>query len=293
MEVGGNYLFNLNKNQKLSLDFKTNHIYDTMALRDNYYAYCAYTAFYPINCDIEIKNDKFQVIGNNGLKDNIIFYQTIGISMRYSDIQYEIKNKNNFVGDSCLIYVSTYNLNSTSFESSDSAIILQDNNHQYFILNTEFKELNYSYYFIENNKDININISLFHKAILFMTIFINNKNQKNYTITSNEAIININNKETKVCDEEQICQIFFKLSLLDTSEDNVILKININSLEKEINNIKNKNAKFNWYYLILIFVVILFGISFGLKKKHKKHKSVEEKEKEIELIDKSIKKDSI
>ena len=238
--------------------------------------------FYPINCDIEIKNTNFKIFGNKSSENNK-FYQTIGMNEFYNDVYYPIKPNNIIDGDSCLIYVSTYNLNSTSIDSSDSSIILKENNPQYFIFNNEFKEMNFSYYFIEINQDIVINILLSDEVNLLMTMLINNKNQKDYKIISNETIININNKEIKnIIYENQICQIFFKIILLNQS-DYTTLKIDIKSMENNINNIQSNNVKYIILYLIIIFLVIIICRSSVLLKKNKNGKN--NLEKYIELLE--------
>ena len=72
--------------------------------------------------------------------------------------------------------------------------------------------MNFSYYFIDMNNDIVINISLSEEVNLLMTMLINNKNQKDYKIISNETIINIKNKEIKnIIYENQICKYFSRL----------------------------------------------------------------------------------
>lgn len=282
MKAGGNYIFNVKKNQEIELLFEINRIYDRMVPSDEYIKYCIFTAFYPINCDIEIKNTNFKIFGNKSSENNK-FYQTIGMNEFYNDIYYPIKPNNIIDSDSCLIYVSTYNLNSTTIDSSDSSIILKENNPQYFIFNNEFKEMNFSYYFIDMNQDIEINISLSEEVNLLMTMLINNKNQKDYKIISNETIININNKEIKnIIYENQICQIFFKIILFNQSEYTT-LKIDIKSVENDINNIQSNNVKYIILYLIIIFSVIIICTSLVLLKKNKNGKN--NLEKHIELLE--------
>ena len=59
---------------------------------DEYIKYCIFTSFYPINCDIEIKNNYFNVFGKKP-SNNTMFYQTIGMNELYSDVYYPIKAK--------------------------------------------------------------------------------------------------------------------------------------------------------------------------------------------------------
>ena len=72
--------------------------------------------------------------------------------------------------DSCLVYVSSYNMNTTD-NYSDNSLILSQNFPQLFDFNEEIKSLNFSYYFSELNQDIIINITLLNKAKYVMQIY--------------------------------------------------------------------------------------------------------------------------
>ena len=56
LNVGGNYIFNIHPKKTLKLYFYPGRIFSTYTQLDWEKIYSMFIVFYPINCDVEIKN---------------------------------------------------------------------------------------------------------------------------------------------------------------------------------------------------------------------------------------------
>ena len=201
-------------------------------------------------------------------------------------IPYEITLRNKFNNDKCLMYVSTYFFNTISLDSNDNSIILKENFPQKFIFNQNFQKINFSYYFIENDKDIiiNINKTSIKNFDLQIVMNVNDIYFRKLKINLRENIIQISNEELKnFIYENQINKIIFTI-MLSNKTDEAIVNINIKSKEKNGHKEKNSDSKFYIIYLIIIFLAFILFCKFGLIKKNKMNKN--NKMEGIELIDK-------
>ena len=280
LNVGGNYIFNIHPKKTLKLYFFPLPIFGLYTQLDWSQIYSIFIVFYPINCDVEIKNINsnnnliyHEIIDkNNNASKNIIYYQEIGSTNYYSKkVPYEIKIRNKLNSDKCLIYVSTYFFDTISLYSDDNSIILKENFPQKFIFNYYFQKINFSYYFIENDKDIiiNINKTSIKTVDLQIVMIINDIYFRKLKINLRENIIQISNEELKnFIYENQINKIFFTI-ILSNKNDEAIVNININSKEKIGHKIKKSDSKFNIIYLVIIFLAFILFCKFGLLKKIK------------------------
>ena len=251
LNVGGNYIFNIHQNKKLKLHFYPRRIFTSYTQLDWEKIYSMFIVFYPINCDVEIKNEyreekliHHEIIDNyNSNNKNIIYYQDLGSTIAFSEvIPYEITLRNKLNNDKCLLYVSTYFFNTLSLDSNDNSIILKENFPQKFIFNQNFQKINFSYYFIENGKDIiiNINKTSIKNVELQIVMNVNDIYFRKLKINLRQNIITISNEELKTfIYENQINKLFFTIIILSNKTDEVIVNININSNEKNRHKIKN------------------------------------------------------
>ena len=295
LNVGGNFIFNIHPKKILKLYFYPRRIFTSYTQLDWEKIYSMFIVFYPINCDVEIKNqyrnDKLihrEIIdNNNNTSKNIIYYQEIGSTKEFTDvIPYEITLRNKFNNDKCLMYVSTYFFNTISLDSNDNSIILKENFPQKFILNQNFQKINFSYYFMENWKDIiiNINKTSIKNVDLQIVMNVNDIYFRKLKINLRQNIIPISNEELKnFIYENQINKIIFTI-MLSNKTDEAIVNINIKSKEKNGHKEKNSDSKFYIIYLIIIFLAFILFCKFGLIKKNKMNKN--NKVEGIELIDK-------
>ena len=152
----------------------------------------------------------------------------------------------------------------------ENGIILNDNISYIFVYNKKFNNLNFIYYFINENNNIFVNIDLLNKGKFIVELFIDkNKYYKEYNIESNE-IIKLNQKELKQnCpSNSKICKLALNiLNIDDTSNaENMYIKILINSKNDENNNknsvnMKNKNKAYLKDNKIIVVILIIFLIS--------------------------------
>ena len=175
--------------------------------------------------------------------------------------------------------------NNISLHSYKNSIILKENFPQTFIFNQNFQKINFSYYFIENDKDIiiNINKTSIKNIDLQIVMNVNDIYFRKLKINIRENIIPISNEELKnFIYENQINKIFFTI-ILSNKNDEAIVNININSKEKIGHKIKKSDSKFNIIYLVIIFLAFILLCKFGLVKKNKMNRN--DKMEEIELMD--------
>ena len=297
LDVGNNFFFKLEKNQKYYIRIQARELeYTATQLdldEDIRGIYSIYTNFYPIDCNLNLKIDDF---GNKynikGIKiphtNNKIFYQNISTTI-WQHVNYEIYPKDIIKGNSCFLYLSSYNMNSTG-DFSDNSIILKENQPQLFAFDKNVKTLNFSYYFAEIREDLRINVNLLNKGNYNMILFIDNSSNKfQYEFKSNKEI-NINGKDLyNFCVyENQICKIFFNITKtndLKLNDEESIIEININN----INQIKENKISIK-LFKIFLFTLFVALISYSLYKllKIKKLKTKEkdgDTDGDLELID--------
>ena len=312
----GNYLLNLQKYKKYNLNFNCDN--KIKSNEKTLVKNLIYTNFYPINCTLEIQyqikkglrrvriedsDNNFQEfdIPYNIYKNvkelkspnNKIFYQNVQEVIN-QNINYEIYPDKIFDNDSCLVYISSYYMNIPDYYS-ESAIILKENFSQIFSFNNDINNLNFSYYFVEINTGVKINITLLNKASYIMPLYINNKKNKKIYKFNQSQIINLNRNEIKLyCENEnQICKIFFNISKISQSNESYFMEIKINNyiyddINNNINSLKflnmnNYQIKFVFGFFIIVSIIIYLGIS--LTKRKKEVKNEEENENDTELID--------
>ena len=294
LSVGANYLLNLNnKNEHIyGYVFNTGYRHDRKEPdydwdRYDYEIFLIYLNFYPINCSLDIIGEKKINKYKLPAPDNQIFYQYIQTTHHQ---KVSIDMRQFFNSDTCLIYVSSYNMNTTDYYS-DNSLILSENFPQLFAFNEEVKSLNFSYYFSEINQDIIINITLFNRENYVMKMYINNNNSftnKRYEFSSNK-IIRINSEDLKdICRyENRVHKVFFnilKLGHLDNQEENSFLKITILNSQQIKENVFTILHFESYFPFLLIMVLISFSLYYILSKRKKKSKK-EEYEQDKELID--------
>ena len=312
--IKGNYLFNLQKYKKYNLNFNCDS-----KIKSNEKTVgktLIYTNFYPINCTLEIHYyikkglrrvriedsynnfQEFEIpynIYKNVMElkspNNKIFYQNVQ-EVNEQNINYQIYPEQIFNNDSCLVYISSYYMNIPDYYS-ESAIILKENFAQIFSFNNDINILNFSYYFVEINENIKINITLLNEANYIMSLYINNKKNKKIYKFNQSQIINLSRNEIKpFCENEnQICKIVFNISKISQSNESYFMEIKINNyIDDDINNNINslKFIKMNNYqiklvfgFFILVSIIICLGISLIKRKKEVKN----EEENDTELID--------
>ena len=293
LNVGANYLLNLNnKNEHIyEYVFNTGYRHDIKEPeydwdRYDYEIFLIYFNFYPINCSLDIIGEKKLNKYKSPAPDNQIFYQYIQTT-HHQNVDINMHQFSNL--DSCLIYVSSYNMNTTDYYS-DNSLIISENFPQLFAFNEEIKSLNFSYYFSEINQDIIVNVTLLNKANYVMQMYINNNNSftnKKYELSSTK-IIKISSVDLKkICiDENRVHKVFFnifKLEHLDNQEENSFLKITIfNSQQIKENEFPILNFKcyFSFLFIMALIAFSLYYILFKRKKMSKK-----ENEQDKELID--------
>ena len=282
--VGSNYLLYLEKGKIYNLYFQIKQRTFTQIddHEKNLGKYYIYNNFYPINCTIDIKEEEFLKEIKSPNSDYEIFYQNIK-STTYHNIAFIINIKNILKNDSCLVYISSYNINSSSYYSDDS-IILKENQPQFFAFNKKINTLNFSYYFAEIHDDILIKINLFNKTNFNMGLYINNFSKIIEYEFNSDKIIEIKSKYLidSCIYENQICKIFFNISLnnkFQYLEENSVIKIVI----RNSNVIKENKLNFDLFiFSLIIFASLANSFNKFVIKKIKENKTEEEG---IELID--------
>lgn len=267
LPIGTNFLINLENDTNSEILFYTNHREKD---ETNYFI-----NFHPINCDIEINNNiiKYSINNYDFYQDLLKFKEELFYSSSTNINTYEINILNR--NKSCMIQASSYLLKDlvriNHFEYNiENGIILNDNISYIFVYNKKFNNLNFIYYFINENNNIFVNIDLLNKGKFIVELFIDkNKYNKEYNIESNE-IIKLNQKELKQnCpSNSKICKLALNiLNIDDTSNaENMYIKILINSKNDENNNknsvnMKNKNKTYLKDNKIIVVILIIFLIS--------------------------------
>jgi hypothetical protein len=239
-QIGNNFLFELKDNfREYNLNFinsLTNYQYN------NSYSYFK---FFPINCQIEIKN--LDAVGKLEKNQELIPHS----KQNYNYNVKRVDNKN----ESCQFYVSTYSIElNRTFNEMESAIISKNIPH-YSIFNKEIKKIKYFYPHteIENNLMVNFTIKNETKDNYTFSVYIN-EYHIDYIIYQRENSFNFNSSDIKKrCqDEKQICSIYFVLETNSQNESTV--EFIITSLDS---NIKHETNNSNFYNFLKKNIVII------------------------------------
>ena len=263
LPVGTNFLIDLENDTNSEILFYINHIENDEI---KYFIY-----FHPINCDIEFNNnlEKHSINNYDFYQDLLQFKGKLLYSALSNLYKYDINILNR--NKSCMIQASSYLLKDLTrinhFEYKlENGIILNDNIPYIFVFNKKFNNLNFIYYFINEENDIFVNIDLLNKGKFIIELFIDkNKYNKEYNIESNEIIkLNQNELNQKCPSNSKICKLALNILNIDTSNnENTYIKILINSEKNNLSSINNlnKNKKFFKNNAIIFVILIIFLIS--------------------------------
>ena len=262
-QIGNNFLYELKDNfREYNLNFInsiTNFEYN------NSYSYFK---FFPINCQIEIKNlDSLGKLENN---QELIPHS----KQKYNYNVKRVDNKN----ESCQFYVSTYSIElNRTFNKMESATISKNIPH-YSIFNKEIKKIKYFYPHteIENNLMVNFTIKNEAKDNYIFSVYIN-EFHIHYITYQRENSFTFNSSDiAKRCkDEKQICSIYFVLEA--NSKDESTVEFIITPLDSTIKQETN-NSNFLKKNLVIILIIlgdvillliIIFLIVYLCKRKNK------------------------
>ena len=206
--IGNNYLFELKDNfrcynlsfMSFKLSYKNDDSYD-------------YLRFFPINCQIEIKNLNHM----KKLED----YQEL-ISQKEENYNYNVKRVDN-KNESYQFYVSTYSLNLNRNFKEMEAVIISNNISHYSIFNKEINKIKYFYPHSEVKKDLMVNFTIKNKTKEIYIFSVRNKDQI-YNITSQRenSLTFKSSYITNFCkDGKEICNIYFALETNNKNESTV------------------------------------------------------------------------
>ena len=304
LSVGDNYLLKLKKGNKYLFRFYVKLIqekhYSLIPFeieRDRCIPYRnIYINFYPINCELQINEDSEyikEIKYSNQNNISGIFYQKIKFT-KYYYFEYNVYPQEIINSDTCLLYLSSYDMDISDFYPEES-IILKENQTQLFAFNDEVKSLNFSYYFAEIKDDIRININLINEANFNMYIFIGNLSNKYiYEFFNTSKIIDINGNDLyHFCEyENQICQIFIIMTKMNNINNNkfnkvendTIVAINIIHMNNVIENIKKTISYALFFYSYLFSVIVGYLLYFSFEKVKIK-RAIRKKDEAFELID--------
>ena len=305
LEIGENYFLPLKKGTKFTFNFRKKLLFNNNNDKNAYLPYFIishnivyekiYFNYFPINCKLEIKEDKtnslyWKEIKIHNSNNNQIFYQDIFFSNK-NTFSYNIYPKNIINNsDICLLYMSSYNMNISEFYQEES-IILKENQPQFVAFNKNIQSLNFTYYFAEINDDIRININLYNKANFILFMYIGNTSNKFiYEINTNKTIDIKGNDLYNYCVyENQICRIYFTMNKINKN-NNITFKDDENDYIVEINIMNTnqiiKELKISYRYVIIFCICLFIIIGYFKNKKIKERKSKRDtKDIGSELID--------
>ena len=250
-EVGNNFLYELKNNIRYY-----NLSFIKSGFRSQYDNPYVYFRFFPINCQIEIKNDHAEYLKNN---------QEV-ISIRNSYYNYNVERVDN-KNKSCKFYVSTYSLDINRSFTDIEATFISRNVQHYSIFKKEINKIKYFYLHTEIENDLIVNFTIKNetKDNYIFSIYINKYLIYN-NISKRENSLTFNSSYIKnFCkDEKQICSIYFVLEINNKNETTV--EFIVTSLDSNLKT-GNNNSKSDNYFkknlniiLIIIGSVILFSI---------------------------------
>jgi L-rhamnose mutarotase len=256
-QIGNNFLYEL---KDIFREYNLNFINSlTNYQYNNSYSYFK---FFPINCQIEIKN--LDAVGKLEKNQELIPHS----KQNYNYNVKRVDNKN----ESCQFYVSTYSIElNRTFNEMESAIISKNIPH-YSIFNKEIKKIKYFYPHteIENNLMVNFTIKNETKDNYTFCAYINeyqickknSERENSLTFSSSEI--------AKRCkDEKQICNIYFVLETNNKTESTVEIKV-ISFSNPNSENFFKKNLKIILIIVggvTLLLIIIILNICFCRGKK--------------------------
>ena len=252
-QVGNNFLYELKNNIRYY-----NLSFIKSVIRSQYDNSYTYFRFFPINCQIEIKNDHSENLNN--------YQEVISIRNSFYNYNYNVERVDN-KNESCKFYVSTYSLDINRSFTDIEATFISRNVQHYSIFNKEINKIKYFYPHTEIENDLIVNFTIKNetKDNYIFSIYIN-KNLIYNNISKRENYLTFNSSYIKnFCkDEKQICSIYF---LLETNNKNeTTVEFIVTSLDSNLKT-GNNNSKSDNYFkknlniiLIIIGSVILFSI---------------------------------
>ena len=220
-----------------------------------------YFGLSPEDCKIEVNN----LLNNNEQRKVIEINKTYQDFFFINNNEQRINNQINIIKadkNEKICHIDLFLYEYKNLNGDLNSIILPLNSSHIFIFNSIYKEVNYMFLHSELEKNVNINIKLFDKIDIIMSLFLNETKYQEYSFNKDKSIELSISKIKKVCNNDiQLCKL------------NIILKTynNISNSEIEINintrgNYHEDKFKYILYtaagsvFLIIIIVIIIIVI---------------------------------
>ena len=220
-----------------------------------------YFGLSPEDCKIEVNN----LLNNNEQRKVIEINKTYQDFFFINNNEQRINNQINIIKadkNEKICHIDLFLYEYKILNGDLNSIILPLNSSHIFIFNSIYKEVNYMFLHSELEKNVNINIKLFDKIDIIMSLFLNETKYQEYSFNKDKSIELSISKVKKVCNNDiQLCKL------------NIILKTynNISNSEIEINintrgNYHEDKFKYILYtvagcvFLIIIIVIIIIVI---------------------------------
>ena len=188
--------------------------------------------FNSINCELSVY--KKSIINDKENYTNIDKFENYAEDIltwvdsddRYYDDFYEYKiyvekeDFSSYNGKLCMLYISSIEINK-QHEIYSRDIVIPDNIQQKIKFIRPIRHISYSYVQVDNKDDLIIQFNVIHKAKYIIKFFYENKEGKNYTISSNNDIYLSHLEWEKECPEkDELCYIIIDITLEQTIEVN-------------------------------------------------------------------------
>ena len=220
-----------------------------------------YFGLSPEDCKIEVNN----LLNNNEQR------KVIEVNKTYQDFFYINNNEqriNNLINvikvdkNEKICHLDLFLYEYKNLNGDLNSIILPLNCSHIFIFNSIYKEVDYMFLHSELEKNVNINIKLYDKINIIMSLFLKETKYQEYSFSESKLIKLSISEINKLCNNDiQLCKI------------NIILKTNDNIINSEIEiNINTRGYyhedKFKYIlysaagcvFLIIIIVIIIIVI---------------------------------
>ena len=235
LQITSNYLFRFEdiSYDKLSYDIYLNMLQKYQNRKYYNKLFPFYLSIYPINCkfDIEILFDTVGVFQ----PENSSFIQYIGKDNVYYELIKDEKEENS----SCLLYSSVYQLD------NQTGILMAKDFSQSFYLNLQYNNITVSYYHIEKNNNVTINIDFngTTESKYDLIVYLNEDFYKKLSIGFNEKFALTSEIIKNQCKNYLfLCKITL---YIEFQKDLQLNETILNIIFTEENNTKNDNDKDN------------------------------------------------
>ena len=286
-QIGSNYLLNIENDKELVLQPK-----DEEFDKDDYNYYIG---IYRLNCTVDFKILRSQLLIKKELNEELPFFQDIVTTSLEIELTFTNSEKNS---ESCPVFVSIYKLE--KLDSYTTGIPLGFNSsHKFLIQSLDDYSMLFSLPHTEKEKDINIDFKLIDKAEYNLTFILNNETLKKENINSNKTIQLKSDDIKKKCKDSQfICKIILYVEMVNKKQDcaleitpNCVNKEKINPNPSPSDNTTDKPSSNNKMLTIIIIscvaflLIIILVVIFILIYKFKKNKDLSDEVNKISFQD--------